>query len=130
MSLSNIEEITYPPINPSGIIPAEYKVLVKVKADNKNEHGETVTDGGIILAKQTTEREEMSKVDAVIIDVGPLAFHDFAQGTGKYVPWPGREYQAGDTIIMAKFSGMLCDGEDGEVYRLINDKDIAAKRLV
>lgn len=106
-------------INTSGIVPYEYKVLVKVKPSNKNANGEEVTKGGIVIAKQTTEREEMAKIEAVLIDFGGNAFED----------WKGKIPKPGDVVIMAKYAGMMCEGNDGEEYRLINDKDIAAMRL-
>lgn len=106
-------------VNNAGVVPYEYKVLVKVKPSNKNEHGEEVTQGGIVIARQTTERDEMAKIEAIFIDAGGNAFDD----------WKGKHPVPGETVIIAKYAGMLCEGNDGEEYRLINDKDIAAMRL-
>lgn len=105
--------------NPSGIVPFEYKAVVYVKDDNKNEHGEHVTGGGIIIAKSTTEREEMAKIEAILIDVGGNCFED----------WKGATPQIGDTVVIAKYAGSFIEGEDGKEYRMINDKDIGAKRV-
>ena len=102
--------------NKSGIVPVEYKVLIKVQTTNKNDKGEEVTDSGIVIPKQTTEREEMAKVEGTLIDFGGSAFSD----------WHGRSPKAGETVLISKYAGMTCKGVDKEEYRLCNDKDIAA----
>lgn len=102
--------------NESGILPVEYKVLVKVKASKKNKYGEEVTESGLVIARRTTEREEIAKVEAELIDVGGNAFED----------WKGRIPKPGDSVLIAKYAGMVSKGANGEEYRLINDKDIAA----
>lgn len=102
--------------NESGIVPVEYKVLVKVQSANKNEHGEEVTASGLVIPKQLTEREEMAKVEGVLIDLGGNAFAD----------WNGRKPKPGETVLISKYAGMTCKGVDEKEYRLCNDKDIAA----
>lgn len=102
--------------NRSGILPVEYKVLVKIKSDDKTEYGESKTKGGIIIAKQTTEREEMAKVEGTLIDIGGSAFDD----------WKGLVPKPGDQVLIAKYAGSVVEGLDEEEYRLCSDKDIAA----
>lgn len=114
--VNDFGEMEKPLHNESGIIPVEYKVLVKVATSNKNEFGEEVTESGIIVSKQTTEREEMAKVEGLLIDIGGNAFTD----------WTGRKPKPGDTVLISKYAGMTCEGMDEKEYRLCNDKDISA----
>ena len=102
--------------NQSGIIPVEYKVLVQIKSDDLNEKGERVLGSGIIIPSQTTEREEMAKVEGVLIDVGGNAFED----------WSGLKPEPGTKVLISKYAGMTCKGQDDQEYRLCSDKDIAA----
>ena len=97
-------------VNKSGILPVEYKVLVKT--DNV----EDVSDGGIYLGNKQTERETLAQTSGTLIDVGGNAFED----------WKGKLPEPGDRVMTAKYAGGIVEGVDGEEYRLMNDKDIAA----
>lgn len=97
-------------INESGIVPVEYKVLVKIDSVEEK------TQSGIILTKKTTEREELAQVKGVLLDYGGSAFTD----------WKGKTPTPGDRVMVAKYAGSVVEGCDGEEYRLCNDKDIAA----
>lgn len=105
-----------PIYNHSGILPVEYKVLVQVKSDDVNDQGERVLESGIVIPRQETEREEMARVEGLLIDIGGNAFED----------WRGRQPKPGDVVLIAKYAGMVCKGRDEEEYRLCSDKDIAA----
>jgi co-chaperonin GroES (HSP10) len=97
-------------INKSEIYPVEYKVLVKL------DDIEEVSEGGIIVSVgEASEREQMSQVRGLLVAVGSNAFFDW-----KWKPEPGAR------VMIAKYAGLFCEGEDGEEYRLCNDKDIAA----
>jgi chaperonin GroES len=96
--------------NKSGISPVEYKVLIK------QDVVEEKTSGGIILAAETKNREQMAQSKATIIAVGGNAFED----------WIGTVPKRGERVLTAQFAGVKADGADGEEYRLINDKDITA----
>lgn len=96
--------------NKSGIYPVEYKVLVKVdKIEEK-------TQGGIILPDTVKDQESMAHTRGVLIAIGGNAFCHLEEP----IPRPGMR------VIIAKYSGLFTVGEDGEEYRLMNDKDIAA----
>lgn len=96
-------------VNQSGIIPLEYKVIVHVAKV------EETTAGGIIIPDATREEELNAKVDAVIVDYGDLAFDG----------WDLRPV-VGANVFVAKYGGIQFEGEDGEHYRLLNDKDLLA----
>lgn len=102
--------------NPSGILPTEYKALIRpVKVDEK-------TKGGIILPDEHKDREQFAQMEGVLVAVSPLAFtyaDDEAWGASAK-PKPG------DKVLFAKYAGAAVKGMDGKDYRLVNDKDIAA----
>lgn len=94
--------------NPSGLQPVEYKVLIK------QDETEKVTDGGIVLPKETTEKEQWAEVKATLIAVGGKAFHDF----GDPNPRPG------DRVVVRQYAGYKIKGKDKIEYQVCNDKDI------
>ena len=47
--------------------------------------GKGKTDAGILLTKQTTDRESLATVVAYVLKVGPLAYQDESKFDG--VPW-------------------------------------------
>lgn len=100
-------------LNTTGILPTEYKVLVK--PDKMEEK----TAGGIIIPDEALERKQAAATKGRIIDVSPLAF--------KYDDWPDDERvpEAGDRIAFARYAGVAIES-NGEDYRLINDKDCIA----
>ena len=105
----------FPPANPSGIHPTEFRVLVlPAKVDEK-------TKGGIILPDEKKERDQYAVMEATIIECSPLAFTYESN-------WPENAHKpkAGDRVVIAKYSGALIKGKDGQEYKLIADKDIAA----
>jgi chaperonin GroES len=102
--------------NASGIYPTEYKALVRpIKVEDK-------TKGGIILPDETKERDQFAQMQGVLIAVSPLAFTyaDSAEWGDAEKPKPG------DKVLFAKYAGAAVKGNDGESYRIINDKDISA----
>jgi len=101
--------------NPSGISPTEYKVVVL-----PNEVGEKI--GNVFVPQETQERHQFAVQEGVIIAVSPLAFtYASAEEWGRVNASPPK---VGDTVIYAKFAGLVRKGSDGKSYRIINDKDI------
>ena len=97
-------------MNP-GIRPLEYKVLVKPqKVEEK-------TAGGIYLPDQIKEKEKFAKQEGILVAVGAIAFTD--------PDWLDRP-KPGDKVLFDKYAGCTVKGQDGEEYRLINDKEIGA----
>ena len=81
--------------------------------------GAQKTAGGIELAKETLERQQLTTTCAYVLAVGPLAYKDsdkFPDG-----PW----CKEGDWIIFGRYAGarMMIDG--GEI-RILNDDEILA----
>jgi co-chaperonin GroES (HSP10) len=100
--------------------PAGYRVLVKL--EEMDQRSEEMSEGGIITkvkTKTTRELEQRATQKAYVVDIGPTAWKSFDDGT----PWAS----IGDCVLICKYSGDdLSDIEEGEVYRVINDRDIEA----
>lgn len=96
-------------MNESGVYPVEYKVLIKPEVvENK-------TSGGLYLPDQTKDKDQMAQVKGVLVAIGGNAFEDWQAAP-----------EIGDKVYFAKYAGYVIKGEDGEEYRLANDKDVAA----
>jgi co-chaperonin GroES (HSP10) len=102
-------------VNPSGILPTEYKVLVLP------DPVEEVTKGGIIIPVDKAEKDKYATTDGTIIAISHLAF---TYATDE--EWAGKKPKAGDRIAFAKYAGARRKGRDGTDYLLINDKDVVA----
>lgn len=97
-------------MNPSGLQPVEYKILIDP------EEVDQVSAGGIVLATMTTEKEKMAQVRGKLVAVGGNAFED----------WKGPIPKVGDQVYYAKYAGIVVKGRDGREWRLCNDKDLTA----
>ena len=104
-------------MNKSGLIPVEYKCVVRPhQVEETDELLKRAKSAGIEIVNDNLEREQLAQVKAELIAVGGVAF----EGWGDLVPKPG------DTVLISKYAGYMNEGLDGEEYRLINDKDIVA----
>ena len=107
--------------NTSGIIPFEFNVLVTFdEAHEDAGDGLRKTEGGVFLMAESQNREDQRAMEATVVDVSPVAF--------TYAEWPeGTIFpKAGDRILFTRHAGAVLDGEDGNKYRILKDKDIAA----
>lgn len=99
-------------INKSGFTPFGYRCLVKL------EEAEEVSEGGIVLVKDTTETEQLRKTRATLIAKGARAFHDI---NGNVTD----NCEPGMTIEIKQYAGASITGPaDGVEYQLINDTDV------
>jgi len=101
-------------MNETGIVPVEYKVLIKIdEIDDKS-------SGGILLPENTREREQMAHDRGTLIEASDMAFSD----------WKGLKPEAGDKVIFNKYAGTVIQfrREDRTMsrFRLCNDKDVCA----
>lgn len=113
MSNLKVATINPEPENATGILPTEYKVLVKPKDIEEKV-------GSIYIPEQVKDRDQHAQIEGDLVAISPLAF--------SYDGWPdgARKPQVGDRVFYAKYSGAEVEGKDGKKYRLINDKDIGA----
>lgn len=96
-------------MNKSGYNPLDLRVLVKV--DEVDEYSE----GGILLTESTKENDEMKQVTGTLIAMGENAFEELTD-----------KPEVGTKLVFGKFNGWYTTGNDGENYRILNDKDIIA----
>ena len=81
--------------------------------------GARKTKGGIELADQTLERQQLTTTCAYVLSVGPLAYKDEAK-----VP-TGAWCKEGDWIIFGRYAGARMAIDGGEI-RILNDDEILA----
>lgn len=96
--------------NTSGLLPCEYKILIQP------EEVEQKSAGGIILTEKVTDREKQAQVRGKLIAVGGNAFEDWLPPVPK----------VGDTVVFAKYAGLIVKANDGQELRIANDKDVTA----
>lgn len=100
-------------LNPSGIIPTEYKILVL--PDDVPER----TAGGILVPIWARDQRQGACQTGTIVDMADEAF-SFVEGTGVRRP------VIGERVAYTKYAGMTVQGRDKKTYKLMNDKDVAA----
>lgn len=99
-------------MNPSGITPVEFNVLVKQDAV------EEVTRLGLHKPADVIEREKHSQTLGKIVAVSPMAFNEDIWPPDMDRPVPGQR------IVFARHAGTFVKGNDGEEYRIVKDKDV------
>ncbi len=94
--------------NNSGLEPRGVAVLIKGYEPERK---------GAMLVLPESVQGRVSMVDsrAEVVAIGPNAWHD--------EPCP--RAKVGERVLVTKFAGFLAKGpNDGEMYRLVNDRDI------
>ena len=94
-------------------VPTGYRILILPHEPK------ATTKGGIMLAKQTLEKERIAAIVGLVVSVGPSAYADkekFPDG-----PW----CKEGDWIIITKYAGSRIKIDGGEL-RIINDDEVLA----
>ena len=95
--------------------PTGWKILVLPY------RGKGKSKGGIIMTKETVDRESLATVVAYVVKMGPLCYKD-----GKYgEPW----CKEGQGVLIGRYSGARFKLEDGAEVRIINDDEIIATIL-
>ncbi len=96
----------------SGISPIVYNVVVKPEKVAER------TTGGILIPDAVRDRDQYGEHKGVLVAISPMAF--------SFVEWPddAPKPQIGQRVIFVKYAGTLVQGEDGDDYRVMNDKDV------
>lgn len=81
--------------------------------------GTNKSKGGIVLADQTIERQQLTTTCGYVLRVGPLAYAD----EGKFPT--GAWCKEGDWIIFGRYAGARMNIDGGEI-RILNDDEILA----
>lgn len=96
--------------NTSGVAPLGRAVLVKYYTPERKE--------SVIFVPETVRKGEvLMEQRAVVVECGPAC-------------WPDEPPRAhvGDRVLIAAMSGYALKGPaDGELYRIVNDRDIFAR---
>lgn len=94
--------------NNSGLAPRGVAVLIKPYEPERR-------GAQIVIPENVQGRMAMVDSRAIVVAIGPSAWHDE----------PTPRAAVGDKVLVSKFSGFMAKGpKDGEVYRLVNDRDI------
>lgn len=107
------------PVNTSGIVPFDKRVLVL------HDKVEEKTKGGIILPDAEVDKKKYAQTTATVIAVGAMAFAEpkyDAQQWGVEATFP----EPGDRVLVGRYSGDVHKGADGVDYVILNDSDILA----
>ena len=101
--------------NKSGVEPIEYNVIILPDAVKEK------TAGGIILTDETKEQEQSGSTRGTVVAVADLAF--------SYEPelMSNKPAAPGDRVLYARYAGATFEGDDGQTYRIVKDKDITGK---
>lgn len=106
--------------NLSGWKPVGDRVLVKSdKAANK-------TSGGVDLPDDMVSRMNMASTTGVIIELGDDAFKWNSDRTRRF---EGNLPKVGQRVVHVKYAGVEISGADGDVYRMMDDKEIGGIQL-
>lgn len=95
------------------IEPCANKVLVKL------DRPEEKTKGGIILANEYIDKQNMGQDIGLIVKCGPTAF-SVDYGDEQQRPKPG------DLVVFEKYGGQLEEDKDKNPYRLLTDVQVRA----
>lgn len=104
--------------NKSGIVPVEYKVLIRPDPVEK-EIKVSGTESSLWLPDETHEREGWAQIKGTLIGRGEKAFEDWGPGER-------RALIPGARVYFNKYDGVRVEGADGEEYLLMADKSVAA----
>lgn len=94
--------------NPSGLEPLGRAVLLRMVELDDFQAQRIVIPEDVRRSSATMEQR------GVVIAVGATAWED--ESCPRAAP--------GDKVIITKMAGYITMGQDGEVYRLVNDRDI------
>ena len=85
--------------------------------------GKAKTKGGIVLAKETVNREALATVVAYVVKMGPQCYNDSKRFGDK--PWCEEK----QWVLIGRYSGSRFKLEDGAEVRIINDDEVIATIL-
>jgi len=94
--------------NNSGLEPRGVAVLIELYEPERK-------GAMIVLPDNVQGRMSMVENRAVVIAIGPSAWHDE----------PAPRAAVGERVLVTKYAGFVAKGpKDGKTYRLVNDRDI------
>jgi len=97
--------------------PTGWRMLVLPYSGNKT------SKGGLILTKETVDRETLATVVAYVVKKGPQCYNDKTRFGDK--PWCEEK----QWVLIGRYSGSRFKLEDGAEVRIINDDEVIATIL-
>ena len=85
--------------------------------------GKAKTKGGLILTKETKEREGLASIVAYVVKKGPQCYNDKNRFGDKH--WCEEK----QWVLIGRYSGSRFKLEDGAEVRIINDDEVIATIL-
>lgn len=106
------------------IKPKGYFVLVKPDTlEEQDELYKKAKEAGIILDKNSTQREFAATQTGVVVAIGPTAWRAFDRNDPNWKPWA----EIGERVFFQKYvSKQIVDEDTGEEYFLMADENILA----
>lgn len=101
--------------NRSGCRPIGDMVLILV--DRAAEESK----GGIVLTADAVEARQFAAESGTVVAMGGGAF---TWNSERSRPWEGEKPNVGDHILFSRYAGRVITGNDGNMYRIMLDKDI------
>lgn len=103
--------------NESGATPIGDYVLVRpdIAAEKSS--------GGIFIDPVTVDRHTLASETGILVAMGDQAFMWNADRTRK---WDGDRPEIGHRVYYNRYAGQVIKGDDGAIYRAMEDKCIAA----
>ena len=98
--------------NCSGVQAIGFRVLVKPDAVQQT------TVGGVILPDDYRSKEAFAQARGILVSKGANCFDEISDAP-----------EIGDRVVFPKFEGTEVMGEDGDVYRLIEDRFIIGREV-
>lgn len=81
--------------------------------------------GSIVMTDQNVENQGMAATTGIIVACGPQAF---AFDSDRLVKWVGERPGPGWRVAFVKYSGQEHMGDDGKMYRMMQDRSIGLFR--
>lgn len=100
-------------IDPATFVCKGFRILVRIK------RVEEISPNGVFLPDTAIEKELFGKCQATLVHHGKRCFQEMiaAEETPPAI---------GDTVVIAKYAGLMMRDKEFNLYRLANDEDIAA----
>lgn len=106
--------------NRSGIQPLCDKVLILCdEAADK-------TAGDVFIPDSIQETTSLAATTGVLVACGPQAF---AYDSNRLVHWAGERPEPGVRVFFQKYAGTEYPGVDGRLYRVMDDRCVAAMEI-
>lgn len=118
----SVKRVEYAPApyfgkNESGRVPLGDRVLIRPDI------ALGTSQGGVELPQDIQQRMQLSSSSGVVVELGDGAFRwNFDRSR----PWEGYKPKPGDYVDFERYAGKVVVGDDGNEYRVVDDKSIGS----